>query len=140
MEYSWIFRRRRLQSPVAECADSRTIGIKYSSVSGSGVGDVLCLSEVHRAWPWERCFRRALSDSEANQGRRHGVGSPGSATHAVIKCAGDLKTGSLGVSPQLTKPHQHLSHSVIQRLHHSHFIDEEVMPEERNSLPMPPNT
>lgn len=38
----------RLQSPsLAECADNPTIVIKYSLESGSGVGDVLCFSEIH---------------------------------------------------------------------------------------------
>lgn len=64
------------------------------------------------------------------------MGVQGSEISGVIKCAGDLKTGSLGFSPQIiNQTSTYLSLSIIERLHYSHLIDEEVMLEEIINLP-----
>lgn len=64
MEYGWTSRRHwSLQSPShAESAVYHTIVIKYSLVSGSAVGNVLCSLRYIWIRPWELGVHKTLQD------------------------------------------------------------------------------
>lgn len=63
---------------LAESADSHTIVIKYSLVSGSGVGDVLRIPAIHPSGgPWSYVYIKLLEIVGEIVKGGHGVGSSG---------------------------------------------------------------